>query len=43
MFFCYVLGTKLGGVLTSRMLQKAMQLVLGSRAGYKIEKFQSIL
>ena len=39
-FFCYVLGTKLGAVLPLRMRHKAMQLVLGRLAGYKTEKFQ---
>ena len=40
MFFCSVLGTKLGAVLPLRMRHKAMQLVLGRLAGYKTEKFQ---
>ena len=39
-FFCYVLGTKLGAVLLLRMRHKAMQLVLGRLAGNKIEKSQ---
>ena len=39
-FFCYVLGTKLGAVLPLRMRHKAMQLVLGRLAGHKTEKFQ---
>ena len=33
---CYVLGTKLGGILLLRMHHKAMQLVLGRPAGYKM-------
>ena len=33
-FFCYVLGTKLGAVLPLRMRHKAMQLVLCRLAGY---------
>ena len=39
-FFCYVLGTKLGAVLPLRMRHKAMQLVLGRLAGNKTEKSQ---
>ena len=39
-FFCYVLGTKLGAVLPLRMRHKAMQLVLGRLAGHKTGKFQ---
>ena len=39
-FFCYVLGTKLGAGLLLRMRHKAMQLVLGRLAGNKIEKSQ---
>ena len=39
-FFCYVLGTKLGAVLPLRMRHKAMQLVLGRLAGNKSEKSQ---
>ena len=35
-FLCYVLGTKLGGVLLLRMRPKAMQLVLGRLAGCKM-------
>ena len=35
-FLCYVLGTKLGGILLLRMHHKAMQLVLGRPAGYKM-------
>ena len=35
-FRCYVLGTKLGGVLLLRMRPKAMQLVLGRLAGCKM-------
>ena len=48
-FFCYVLGTKLGAVLPLRMRHKVMQLVLGRLAGNKTEKshfypsFNSIL
>ena len=38
-FFCYVLGTKLGAVLPLRMRHKAMQLVLGRLAGHKTEKY----
>ena len=37
-FLGYVLGTKLGCVLPLRMRHKAMQLVLGRRAGHKTEK-----
>jgi uncharacterized membrane protein AbrB (regulator of aidB expression) len=37
-FFCYVLGTKLGAALPLRMRHKAMQLVLGRLAGHKTEK-----
>ena len=37
-FFCYVLGTKLGAVLPLRMRHKAMQLVLCKIAGHKTEK-----
>ena len=37
-FFCYVLGTKLGAVLPLRMRHKAMQRVLCRLAGYKTEK-----
>ena len=37
-FFCYVLGTKLGAVLLLRMRHKAMQVVLGRLAGDKTEK-----
>ena len=36
-FFCYVLGTKLGAALPLRMRHKAMQLVLGRLAGHKTE------
>ena len=39
-FFCYVLGTKLGAVLPLRMRHKAMQLVLGRLAGHKTGKSQ---
>ena len=39
-FLCYVLGTKLGGVLLLRMRHKVMQLVLGRLAGNKTEKSQ---
>ena len=39
-FFCYVLGTKLGAVLPLRMRHKAMQVVLGRLAGNKTEKPQ---
>ena len=39
-FFCYVLGTKLGAILPLRMHHKAMQLVLGRLAGNKIENSQ---
>ena len=38
MFFCYVLGTKLGAVLPLRTRHKDMQLVLCKLAGYKTEK-----
>ena len=41
-FFCYVLGTKLGAVLPLRMRHKAMQVVLGRLAGDKTEKSQFI-
>ena len=34
--YCYVFGTKLGGVLPLRMRHKAMQLVLGRLAGRKM-------
>ena len=37
-FFCYVLGKKLGSVLPLRKRHKAMQLVLGRLAGHKTEK-----
>ena len=40
MFFCSVLGTKLGAVLPLRMRHKAMQLVLGRLAGHKTGKSQ---
>ena len=39
-FFCYVLGTKLGAALPLRVRHKAMQLVLGRLAGDKTEKSQ---
>ena len=39
-FFCYVLGPKLGAVLPLRMRHKAVQLVLGRLAGPKTEKSQ---
>ena len=39
-FFCYVLGTKLGAVLLLRMRHKAMQLVPGRLAGHKTGKSQ---
>jgi len=42
-FFCYVLGTKLGAVLPLRMRHKAMQLVLGRLARHKTEKSQILL
>ena len=37
-FFCSVLGTKLGAVLLLRMRHKALQLVLCRLAGHKTEK-----
>ena len=40
MFFCFVLGTKLGAVLPLRMRHQAMQLVLDRLAGNKTEKSQ---
>ena len=39
-FFCYVLGTKLGGALPLRMRHKGMQLVLGRLAGHKTDNCQ---
>jgi len=35
-FLCYVLGTKLGGVLLLRMRHKAMHFVLGGLVGHKM-------
>ena len=37
-FLCYVLGTKLGGVLPLRMCHKAMPVVIGVLVGRKLWK-----